>query len=176
MVKLDADNTAALDTNYEATFGATAYGISPDIAGAGAQHKTSFRKTLISALSHKRAANELIDSIAELESALYGLSVKLDAEAGTLADTDYEAILGMTAIDADINAAGAQHKASIRKSLISALSHRRLANVILDTIIELQTQINAALVQLDIDATAGTGALTGLYLPFVVEVINPDAI
>ncbi len=146
-----------------------------DAEGSEAQHKSSFRRTLRSALSHKKLADELLDSLSELQTTQNALLTKLDAEAGTLNDIDYESTLGITAVDSDAEGSEAQHKSSFRRSMRSALSHKKLANDILDATTGLQAAMNDALIQLDVDAGAGTGALTGLYTPFKVTAIDPDS-
>jgi hypothetical protein len=144
-----------------------------DVAGSG-QHKADLRKTLRSALSHKKLADEIADSIEELQVNFNALMAKIDADAGTLAVGNVSGF-GLVAIGADSVGTEAQHKASFRKSLRSAVSHRRLADQILDAIAGIQEATNDALAQLDVDAAGATGALTGLYTPFKVTVIDPDS-
>jgi len=173
MDKIDADNTAAMDTDYVATLAITASEY--DAESTGVQHKADLRKCLRSALSHKKLADEVIDSIEELQVTFNALMAKIDAEAGTLNDIDYASTLAVVPFDPDTETDEAQHKAFFRKSLRSALSHRRLADQILDAINTVQDAVNLALAQLDVDAGAGTGALTGLYTPFKVTAVDPDA-
>ena len=164
MNKLDADTGAALDTDYAVDF-VSEYDY--DQLGS-AQHKANLRKSLINALSHKRLANEIIDSIEELRYIYEQLVAKLNAEAGTLNDTDYADTFATIAIDADVKGHDAQHKSSFRKSLRSALSHKRLADEIIDSIAGLQGNLNDALAVLD------TGTINGLMAAFVVSPINPE--
>lgn len=169
MDKLDADTAAALDTDYEATLAISSDdAFEADDNKAGAQHKATLRRSLQSALSHRRLANELADSLEELQTAHNALMVKLDAEAGTLDDTDYEATLSVDVISADTKEAGAQHKATLRRSLRSALAHRRLADQILDSYVELQQALNSALAQID------GGTVNGQMAQFKVTPIEPD--
>ncbi|NVM33948.1 MAG: hypothetical protein HWN81_00030 [Candidatus Lokiarchaeota archaeon] len=171
MDKIDADDSSALDIDYASTI---AVSISEyDAAGVG-QHKADMRKTLRSALSHKKLADEIVDSIEELQATLSALMVKLDADAGTLSGTNV-ATFGLSEMGADSVGSDAQHKASFRKSLRSALSHKRLADQIIDAIEGIQGAINSALAQLDIDGPGATGALVGLYTPFKVTAIDPDS-
>lgn len=171
MDKIDADNSATLDVDYVSTQ-VLDNNFAPDAAGTGAQHAATFRRTLVVALSHNALADEILDAMEEVETTHNTLLAKLDAEAGVLNDVDYASTLGIVATDSDGAGSNAQHKASFRASLKSALSHSSLANDILDTIIGLQDAMNSALAALDGDA--GVGALLGLYTPFKVEVINPD--
>lgn len=167
MDKLDADDEADLDTDYAAT-ASVALLLDADAVGTAGQHRASLRKTLQSSLSHRRLANSILDSMTDMQSNMNALLVKLDAEAGTLAGTDYEATLAVEVTDADVAGHG-QHKASMRRSLESALSHRRLANQIADSIEGMEKALNAALAQID------TGAITGVMAALKVSVVVPDA-
>ena len=149
--------------------------LDPEAQATEAQHKSTLRRSLRSALRHKALANEILDSLSELQATQNVLLVKLDTEAGTLNDTDYESTLGITVTDSDAATEGvAQHKASFRTTLRNALAHKNMADEVMDAITDLQGAYNSALVQLDVDAGAGTGALTGLYTPFKVSLIEPD--
>lgn len=159
---------AGLDTDYVATVSVSQL-LSPDAEGTDAQHKASFRKSLQSALSHRRLANTILDSMSALQTNYNAMLAKLDAEAGTLDDTDYESTLAVTATDYDAAGSSAQHKASLRRSLESALAHRRLANAIADAMEEMEASFNGALAQLD------TGTVSGQMAAFKVTAIDPDA-
>lgn len=177
MDKVDADNTASMDTDYVSSLKLD-NSFAPDADGSDAQHKASFRASLRSALRHKKLADELIDSMEELETAFNALLTKLDAEGGTLNDVDYESSLKIDPVkpDADEEGSDAQHKASLRVSLRNALAHSKLADEILEAMAGVQEQFNKALKQLDVDAGGATGALTGLYTPFKVSsVLDPDS-
>ena len=163
--KIAADSAVALDTDYVSTGDVTTFDF--DAAGTLAQHKASLRVSLRSALAHKYLADEIIDAIEEFETALNTLHAKLDAEAGTLNDTDFVSLLGLTAIDPDAEGILAQHKASMRTSMKSALSHSRLADQILDSVAALQTTFNTALAVLDGTSIAVASA--------PVTAIDPDA-
>ena len=168
--KIDADNTASMDTDYVSlVVTASEYD-----AQYNAQNKADMRKILINALSHKRLANEIIDSIEELQVAFNQLLAKIDAEGGTLSSTNFESSLAVVAIDSDVAGSEAQHKASFRKSLQKAVAHKKLANELLDAISGAQSAFNSTLAQLDVDAAGATGALVGLYTPFKVTEISPD--
>jgi hypothetical protein len=174
MDKIDADNTTTMDVDYVATQSVD-NDFAPDAEGSEAQHKASFRRSLRSALCHKKLADEIVDAMEELETTHNALCAKIDAEGGTLNDVDYESTLSISETDSDSAGSEAQHKASFRRSLRSALSHKRLADEVLDSIIGLQSAMNSALAQLDTDAGGATGALTGLYTPFKVTAIDPDS-
>ena len=169
MDKLDADSAIALDTDYESS-GAITDVFEADGAGTNAQHKRSLRESLRSALAHKKLADEICDALEEYSVAYNAMLVKLDAEAGTLDDTDYESTLAVTAIDPDAEGADAQHKASFRKSLRSALAHRRLADEIIDAIVSLQSGMNASLALLDAGTVGGTD-----HADNKVTELDPDA-
>lgn len=160
--KLAADAAGTLDTDYSAGDIAT---FDFDEAGTLAQHKTSLRKSLRSALANKWLADEIIDSIEEIQLSMNVLHAKLDAEAGVLASTDFVSSLLIEAIDADGEGRG-QYKASPRISLRSALSHARLADVLLEGIVGMQEAYNAMLAILDSTSVAVNAT--------PVSVINPD--
>jgi len=162
--KIAADSAVALDIDYS---GGDTTAFDFDAKGTLAQHSATLRKSLRSALSHKWLADETIDAIEEFQTALNTLHAKLDAEAGTLNDTDYVSTLGLTPIDADAEGVSAQHKVSMRTSMKSALSHSRLADQILDGVSNLQSTFNTALAVLDGTSIAVEAA--------PVTVIDPDA-
>lgn len=159
----------AVSIDYEAT-GAVTDLFAPDAIGTGAQHKATLRKSLRSALSHKKLADEIVDAIEELQVGYNAMLVKLDAEAGTLNDTNYSSTLILTAVASDAVGTDAQHKAAFRKSLKSALVHSRLADQILDAITATQASFNATLVLLDAGTIGGTE-----HVANQVTAINPDA-
>lgn len=163
-----ADAIGGLDTDYEATAAITDL-FEADGEGEDAQHRASLRRSLRSALKHRRLADEISDSLEEIQVAFNAMLAKLDAEAGTLDDGDYEDTLAVSAIDPDAEGFDAQHKASFRRTMRSALSHRRLADEILDSIKAMQDAFNAALALLDAATVNGQAAA------LKVAVIDPDA-
>jgi len=168
MDKLDVDTAAALDTDYAAT-GSISDVFEADGEGSGAQHKASLRKSLRSALKHKKLADEICDALEEMSVAYNTMLVKLDAQAGTLTETDWVSTLGLDVTDSDGEGSGAQHKQSFRKTLISAMSHRRLANEVLDAITGVQGAMNDSLAALD------GGTVNGGHIGFKVSELDPDA-
>ncbi len=136
---------------------------------AGAQHKQTIRKSLRSAIAHKKLADEIADSIEEMQAANNAVLAKLDAEAGTLNDADYEDTLTLSVIDDDGEGSEAQHKQSLRKSLRSAMANKRAADQIMDAIKAMQESFNAAMVVLD------TGSINGAMATFQVTALDPDA-
>jgi len=168
MDKLNADTSAALDINYESSL-AISSPVEFDNVESGAQHKVSLRKSLRSALAHKRLADEIADAVEEQQVAINALLVKLDAQAGVLADVNFVSTLGLEVIDADGAGSDAQHKVSLRKSLRSALAHRRLADEIIDAIVALQESMNDSLAALD------AGSVNGAHVGFKVSELDPDA-
>ena len=171
----DADAGTSGFTMDVTSQGSAALGISDlfdaDAEGEDAQHKASLRKSLRSALAHKKLADEICDSIEEMQAAMNALEAKLDAEAGTLNDTDYASSLGLSVLDGDIDAEGedAQHKASLRRSLRSAMANRRAADQILDALIAMQEAFNASMDELD------AGNVNGAHAGFAVDELDPDA-
>lgn len=168
MDKLQADNPASLDTNYASTQSVTDV-FEADGENMGAQHKASLRDSLRSALAHRKLADEICDSLEEFQVAFNAMLVKLDAEAGTLNDTDYLSLLQVAQMDALAEGSDAQHKASLRDSLRSALANKSLADVIVNAIEELQSSLNSELALLDSGAVAGSSGNK------VLELIDPDA-
>lgn len=168
IAQLDADADGSLDTDYEDNHAISDL-FEADDEQAGAQHKAILRKSLRSALSHRRLADEICDSIEEMQAAHNALMAKLDAEGGTLDDGDYEDSLALDVIDSDAEGEDAQHKASLRKSMRSAMRNKRAADQIMDALSEMQEQFNAALAQLD------AGSINGAMAGFAVSELDPDA-
>jgi uncharacterized protein with von Willebrand factor type A (vWA) domain len=167
MDKLDADTAAALDTDYEST-GAITDIFEADDEGTDAQHKRTLRETMRSAFSHKKLADEVADAMEEMQTAYNAMLVKLDAEGGTLNDTDYESSLAVTTIDSDGEGSEAQHKRSLRATMRSALSHRSLADDIMDAISGVQDAMRDSLAALD------AGSVNGAHAGFKVTVLDAD--
>jgi hypothetical protein len=167
MDKLQADNPAALDVDYFSTKKISDV-YEADGENSGSQHKASLRNTMRSALAHRKLADELCDALEEFQTAHNALMVKLDAEAGVLDDTDYASLLSVSPIDADGKGSDAQHHASLRKSLRSALANKSLADSIMDAMSGLQSALNSELALLDTGAVAGSSSRK-------VSVIDPDA-
>lgn len=169
MAKLDADTAIALDTDYAATLSISDV-VEFDGEGSQAQHKRSLRESLRSALSHRKLADELADSLEEMQAAHNAMMAKLDAQAGTLADVDWVATIGLAAIDLDSAGTQAQHQRSFRESFRSAMAHKNAADAILDAVSGLQAAMNASLAQLDL------GNVNGAHAGFAVSAIDPDAV
>lgn len=165
--KLNADTAIALDTDYEATQALSSV-VEFDGEGTGAQHKQSLRKTLRSALAHRRLADEIADAMEEWQVAFNAWMAKLDAEAGTLASTDFASSVGVEVTDADAEGEDAQHKATWRKSMTSAMANKPLADTIMDSISGMQEAMNASLALLD------AGTVAGAHAALKVTEIDPD--
>lgn len=168
MDKLQADNPASLDVNYYSTKKISDV-FEADGENMGSQHKASLRDSLRSALAHRKLADEICDGIEEFQVAFNAMLVKLDAEAGTLNDTDYLSLLRVSIMDQNAEGSGAQHKASLRDSLRSALANHSVADAIVNAIEELQASLNSELALLD------TGVVNGSSSRKVQEIISPDA-
>lgn len=168
LAKMDADSEAAVDTDYEATLAIDPL-FEADEAKLPGQHKSSMRSVLRSALAHRKLADELCDAMEEIQVAYNALLVKLDAEAGTLASTDFEADLAVEVLGAESEGSSAQHKASLRRSLEVALANKQLADSIMDAILGIQESFNAALVLLD------AGTMNGVMADLEVEVLDPES-
>ena len=108
MAKLDPDTAAALDADYVSTQSLSSL-YEADGEEAGAAHKSSLRLTMRSAFAHKRLADEMADSMEEWQASYGAMLAKLDAEAGTLNDTNYVSLLAVDEIDRDQEGSDAQH-------------------------------------------------------------------
>lgn len=165
--KLDADTAGALDTDYEATGEITDL-FEADGESTDAQHKQSLRRSLRSALAHRHMADEIADSIEEWQASYNSWLQKLDAEGGTLNDTDYVSSLGVDAIDSDAAGEDAQHGQSFRRSMESAMADRSLSDAVLDAISGMQEAMNASMALLD------AGTVNGAHATLKVSPIDPD--
>ncbi len=167
-IKIGNDTALEFDTDYEAT-GAIIDVYEADGEGSDAQHKRSLRETMRSALAHNKLADEMVDALEESQASYNAMLVKLDAEGGTLNDTDYASSLSLDELDKDGEGSDAQHKQSLRRSLRSALADRRLADQMLDAMQELQARQNDGLAQLDTSDPNEFGDLQ------VAQLLDPDS-
>jgi len=168
--KLDADDAdigGNLDTDYEAS-GAITDVFEADGESEDAQHKQSLRTSLRSALAHRRLADEIADALEEWQTAYNAWLVKLDAEAGTLASTDFVADIAVEVTDADAEGHDAQHKSSWRRSMEVALADKPAADAVMDAISGMQEAMNASCALLD------AGTVAGAHAVLKVTEINPD--
>lgn len=139
-----------------------------------AQHKATDRRSLRSALRHKRAADTWLDVVSEMATNVVGAAAKVAADTDGTWDTDYEATWASSEIDWDATGEDAQHKAAMRKVMINSLSHKKLANEIVDAIEEAQISFNAVLAQMDADA--GTLSNDATYEAYrIADVLDADA-
>lgn len=175
MDKLDADNTASLDTDYEATLEVTSNLVDGQDASTDAPYKAKWVGVLRSVLKHKGMADETLDALEEAQVAFNALLVKLDAEGGTMNDTDYESTLAVADVEADESQADGPHKASYRRVWEMAMANSRVSDAFVDGLSGMQAALNDALAQLDVDGGGATGALTGLYVPFKVTPLDPES-
>jgi hypothetical protein len=168
MAKLDADAAGSLDTDYVASLAVADIDLDEAVYGE-APHKASAREVMIRSLAHRRLGNEMIDMMEEFMAAYNAMLVKLDAQAGTLSETDFVELIGVDALDMDAEGEAAQHKASLRRSMRSAMRDRKAADEILDAYAAMQSSLNASLAALD------AGSVNGAHAGFAVEVLDPDA-
>ena len=138
-----------------------------------AQHKASDNRSLRSALKHKRAADTLLNDISDLETNVAGAAAKVAADTNTTWDTDYAALWAVAETEWDETGTDAQHKASLRRVMRSALSHKKLADEMVDAMEEAQVSMNAVLAQMDADA--GTLSADGVYEAYRIASVDPDA-
>lgn len=140
-VKVAADTDTSWDTDYVSTLGVTELDLdSPQLGGP---HRASLRKMLIDKLAHKALGNDLTDVVEESQVTLNLVLAQMDTDAGTLSDdTTYEAYRVIDPIDVDAPTYG-QHKASFRRTFISAISHKKYGNELSDEIEALESELNA---------------------------------
>ena len=140
-VKIAADTTGTWDVDYVSTLAVVA--VDMDVKSIG-QHKRSMRQVLVSAMSHRKLANEIADTIEEAQVSMNALLAKMDGDAGTLADgAGYTALKISILIDADGVGSEAQHKTSLRKSIRGAVSHKAVGDFIIDGLSAIEVAINA---------------------------------
>ena len=166
MDKLDADTSAALDTDYASLHKISELFESDEALKSG-PHKRTLRQTMRAALSHRRLADEICDALEELHVTHNAFLAKLDAQGGTLTDTDWASTLGIVELKPDSKSSAA-HKATLRQSLRAALAHRRLADEILDALLDIQKKMNASMAALD------AGSVNGAHAANKVSEIDPD--
>jgi len=135
------------------------------------QNKATRRQKLRSAASHRRLADEMLDSIADSQAKWNATMAKLDADTDGAIASDYESTGAITDVfEADDEGQDAQHKATLRQAMRSAFAHKRLADEIADAMEEQQTAYNTFLVKLDGDTTTADGD----YSTLAVEVLDAD--
>jgi len=140
-VKIAADTNATWDVNYASTLAVTA--VDFDLASTG-QHKSTMRSVIRSSMAHKRLADAIVDGIEDAQVSLNAVLAKMDAGAGTLdaVDANWDALAITRLVSPDTVRDGAQHKATLRKSLRSAISHKTLADFILDSLVSIESDVN----------------------------------
>lgn len=165
MAKIKADNAAALDTDYEATC-AMGQIVDWDKSADDHGHRAPLRKALKFGLYSRELAGELIACFEELQLAHDAMCAKLDAEAGTLAATDWADLKIEPITDGSAPMAGRAHQ-SMKRWLEVSLCSKQLSTEIIEAIKTAQEALNATLDALD----AGTIA----SVPAAQPVIEPDA-
>ena len=133
------------------------------------QHKTPLNKSLRSALAHKKLADKILNSIADSQVKWNAVMDKLNADDAVALDTNYSINSIAITFDSDGKGSEAQHKASFRKSLRSALAHRKLADEIVDALSSLQDSMRSSFAALD------GGNVNGAHANFKVEELDPNA-
>ena len=165
MTTASADNLTNLAGVGYDTEAAKSNLLDPDADGEG-QHKQSIRRVTISTLAHKALANDLLDSVEEMDLALTATATKLFGDLGGAISAGYD-LLKVTEDNGDEAAEGsAQSKASRRTIMKSAVAHSRLADQIIDALTEMQTNMNLMLDDLE----ANTGGFD-----YTVSILDPDS-
>lgn len=171
LTKINADSVGALDTNYSALGAIPAANlIVTGAAVPGAPYKASMRRSFQRALAARGLANELLDSMVELQVSYNALLLKLDAEAGTLAGTNYSALLKVPAISASAKSTRpSPNNASARTILRASLANGSLADQFIDSIVALQSSLNSTLLKID------AHTINGQVAAFKVTVLDPES-
>lgn len=141
-IKIAADTNATWDVDYSSTLAIAS--IDFDLPSTG-QHKRSMRAVIRSAMAHKRLADKIVNSIEDAQVSLNAVLAKMDAGAGTLdaVDANWDALAITSLLSPDAVEVQAQHKVSLRKSARSAISHKALADFIMDSLVAIETEVNA---------------------------------
>lgn len=155
----------SLAGTYTATYPST-FTLSIDTPGEEAQHKATPRISLRSALRNKGLADDLLDSMDELDASMDVVMTQLTADDGAAPTGAAYATASVTEDDAEASAGDAPYTASRRRTLKSALAHSSLADTVVDAVTEMQNQWNQMITILDGGATANTLSITP---------IEPDA-
>lgn len=146
--------------NYESPIGRTSR------VQQGHGHRQKLKWALLHALYDEEVSDKFVEVIDVLQQTHDDLCDKLDAQAGTLTDTDFESVLGVEILNADTSTP-TRAKASFRTWMRSSLSSHQLANEFIDTIVKAEQVMNQILAQLD------TGSITGV-MPNKVVVLDPE--
>ena len=137
-----------------------------------AQHKSSRRKVVISSWKHTNGANQLLDVLEELTTNVADARTKMTADANGSIDNDYVTAAGVTEVDMDAKSIG-QHKASLRKMTIDKMTHKRLANEVIDVLEDGQVSLNAVLTKIDADGVT-LDAVDANWDVFRMTVLDAD--
>lgn len=139
--KVDADANGSWDTDY-GDLSVEVYDFDQKTIG---QHKSSLRKILIDKLTHRRLGNAVSDALEEAQVTLNLVLAQMDADGGNLsADGVYDAYKISEVIDVDKEPlVEGQHQRSLRKVMISALSHKRFGNELSDQLESIESGINS---------------------------------
>lgn len=138
--KVAADADGTWDTDYVTTGGVTE--LDWDVALEG-QHRQPLRKIVIETMAHKKLGNLIADMLEEAQVTLNAVLTQMDADAGTLSDdATYEALRIANVIEPDAKGFGAQHDATLRQTMRSAISQRKLADELIDALKGIQDGLN----------------------------------
>ena len=129
-------------------------------------HRQSLKWALLHAIYDEKTSDKFIESIDYLQQAHDDLCDKLDAQAGTLSETDFASTLEIEVLEPDAPSQ-TRSKASFRTWIKSSLSSHQLANEFIDSIIECEEAVNDMLAKLD------AGTITGV-MPDKVNVLKPE--
>jgi len=141
LVKMNADANGTWDTDYVAEHGTPLYDTDNILLG---QYKRTLREIMIGSLAHKNLANKICNTLEEISVSYNAVLAQMDADGGTLSnDATYEAFrIKNEDLLSGGQREGGQHQATTTRSLRSALSHRDLANKLIDDMAALQKQVN----------------------------------
>jgi len=117
-----------------------------------AQHKATLRTSLRSALSHKKLADDFLSDLVSIQTRMNDMAAQLETD-GTIISAGFSTAYPSTStLSVDAPGTDAQHKASYRTSMRSALRNKGLADDLLDSLEEIDTAMDTAAIQLTADA------------------------
>lgn len=137
-----------------------------------AQHKATFRRSLRAALSHKKLADDFLDNLLATQTRMNDIAGQLEID-GAVISAGYDTAYPSTStLSIDTEGTDAQHKASLRTSMRSALRNKGLADDLLDSLDEMDAAMDAATTQLTADAG---GAPAAGYVDYKATVDSTEA-
>ena len=137
----------------------------PDNSSIGHGHRQGLQWALLHALYSQELTEEFTHLIDGLQKSHDDLCDKLDAQSGTLSDTDFASSVGIQMLNPE-KKMPSRSRASFRTWLVSTMSSYNMSNDFIDSVMACQKAINDIAAELD----AG-----GVSMPSKVSVLDPKA-